>query len=388
VPGGPYTITASGAVDPNYSISYAAGSMTINAAPLSVVASNASMTYGSALPNLTGTLAGVISGDAITASYATIATSASQAGTYSITATLNDPDNKLTNYSISNTPGTLTVSASPNTTVLLSGPSFTDYYGQTLGFTAKVSNAAGIPGGTVSFYDSNSTLLGSAPLIAGSTYSASTFKISTLSVGPHTISAVYASTTDYAGAISNSLPQAVNLQTVSINGSTTASSLGTINVTSGGNGSAQFTVGALGTLTAPVSISCSGLPSGLSCQLSSSTINVADLPSTVTVTVSAAKLQILGRNNNRGLLPLGLALGMMLPGVLLMRGKRRARTAVLLLTMLCIVLLLGLSACGSGGHGITNASSVTPAGSYQGKITATSTGASPVSTNFTVTVMQ
>jgi len=89
----------------------------VSAVPLTVTANNASMAYGGALPTLSGTLTGAISGDGITASYSTTATSASPAGSYPITATLNDPNSKLGNYTVTNTPGTLTIgTATPSIT--------------------------------------------------------------------------------------------------------------------------------------------------------------------------------------------------------------------------------------------------------------------------------
>jgi len=83
--------------------------LTVNKAPLSVTVNNQSMNYGATVPTLTGTLTGVLGSDGITASYATTGTSSSPVGPYPITATLNDPNSKLGNYSVSNTPGTLTI---------------------------------------------------------------------------------------------------------------------------------------------------------------------------------------------------------------------------------------------------------------------------------------
>lgn len=84
-------------------------SLTINKAALSVTANNQTMSYGGMVPTLTGTLSGVVPGDGISASYATTGTSTSPAGAYPITATLNDPNSKLNNYAVTNTPGTLTI---------------------------------------------------------------------------------------------------------------------------------------------------------------------------------------------------------------------------------------------------------------------------------------
>jgi hypothetical protein len=72
--------------------------ITINKAPLTVIADNKIKYCGQANPILTGTLIGVLGSDNITSSYTTTVTQASIVGTYSITSILNDPNNKLINY--------------------------------------------------------------------------------------------------------------------------------------------------------------------------------------------------------------------------------------------------------------------------------------------------
>ena len=47
-PAGTYPTSCSGAADPNYSITYVAGTLTVNPAPLTITADNQSMTYGGA----------------------------------------------------------------------------------------------------------------------------------------------------------------------------------------------------------------------------------------------------------------------------------------------------------------------------------------------------
>ncbi|SDT23587.1 gliding motility-associated C-terminal domain-containing protein [Mucilaginibacter mallensis] len=110
-PAGSYPITASGAVDPNYNISYVAGTLAIGKALLVVTVDNQSSVYGSALPTLTVSYSGFVNGDNAASlttapTISTTATAASPAGTYAITASgAVDP-----NYVISYTPGTLTIS--------------------------------------------------------------------------------------------------------------------------------------------------------------------------------------------------------------------------------------------------------------------------------------
>jgi hypothetical protein len=84
-------------------------SVVIAPAPLIVTAANASRTYGMPTPLFTGVITGLQNGDKISAIYSTSATTNSPAGTYSITPTLVDPDNRQTNYAVSLVSGTLTV---------------------------------------------------------------------------------------------------------------------------------------------------------------------------------------------------------------------------------------------------------------------------------------
>jgi hypothetical protein len=80
--------------------------------------------------------------------------------------------------------------------------------GQSVTFTATVSVNApggGKPTGTMTFYD-GSTVLGSDTLSGGGK---ATFKTSTLAVGSHTITAVYAGDANFAGSTSPALVQVV-----------------------------------------------------------------------------------------------------------------------------------------------------------------------------------
>ena len=112
VAGGPYAITASGAVDPNYTISYTAGSLTVTPVALSITANNQTKVYGAALPTLTAGYSGFVNGDTSSSlttqpTLSTTATSASSVSgsPYSITAS----GAADSNYTISYTAGSLTV---------------------------------------------------------------------------------------------------------------------------------------------------------------------------------------------------------------------------------------------------------------------------------------
>jgi 6-phosphogluconolactonase (cycloisomerase 2 family) len=97
----------------NYTVSSLNGILTINPAPLSVTADNASRLFGTPNPLFTGVITGIKNGDAITATYSTTAIATSPVGTYPITPALVDPAGKLGNYTVTSNNGTLTVNAAP-----------------------------------------------------------------------------------------------------------------------------------------------------------------------------------------------------------------------------------------------------------------------------------
>lgn len=129
--GGTFTLVP--VVDPspalnNYTVTIQNGRITINRAPLSVVANSLSRSYGSPNPTLTGTITGVKNGENITASFTTTATQTSNVGTFTITAAaVFNPTTLAANYQLTTTNGTLTITAVPltitanNQTIILGG---------------------------------------------------------------------------------------------------------------------------------------------------------------------------------------------------------------------------------------------------------------------------
>lgn len=122
VRGSTLTITGAGAVTVQAiqggNSVYAAASpvsdvILVNPAPLQAACNNQAVALGGAIPALTGTLTGVVSGDGITESCTTAAVTGSPVGNYPINTRLNDPNSKLSNYDISVTNGTLVVYNTP-----------------------------------------------------------------------------------------------------------------------------------------------------------------------------------------------------------------------------------------------------------------------------------
>jgi filamentous hemagglutinin family protein len=108
-PIGTYAITGSGATATNYDFSYVPGTLTITKALLTVTADNATREYGLANPAFTGSISGFRNGDTSSVisglTYGSVATSASDVGTYAITGS----GATATNYDFSYVPGTLTI---------------------------------------------------------------------------------------------------------------------------------------------------------------------------------------------------------------------------------------------------------------------------------------
>jgi hypothetical protein len=107
---GNYTITANGAVDSDYTISYANGTLSVTAVALTITADDKSKAYGAALPMLTASYNGFVNGDDASSlttapTLNTSATAASHVNTYTITASGADDGD----YTISYVNGTLTV---------------------------------------------------------------------------------------------------------------------------------------------------------------------------------------------------------------------------------------------------------------------------------------
>ena len=181
LPAGNYAITASYGGDANFSGSTAPGvNWTVNKALLTVTTNAQTKTYGTVDPTFTGTVSGLVNGDSITASYSTTATQFSDvaAGGYPIAATLNDPGNRLSNYTVVNAGATLTVTKASQAIAWATPAAIT--YGTALGSTQLDATVAGVSGGAA----------------AGSlTYSPASGTV--LDAGSQTLSVTAAATTDY-----------------------------------------------------------------------------------------------------------------------------------------------------------------------------------------------
>jgi len=149
----------------------ASASVTIDVArkALAVTANNATREFGTPNPSFTGTISGIVNGDAITATYATTATITSAPGMYAIVPTLVDPGGRLSNYDVAIANGTLTI---------------VDTTPPVLTLPANITATAATPAGAVVTFIATATDLvdGTRPVTC-TPASGSTFPVGTTTVG-------------------------------------------------------------------------------------------------------------------------------------------------------------------------------------------------------------
>jgi subtilisin-like proprotein convertase family protein len=206
-PVGDYAITATGAADHNYSITFTNGTLSVTRAPITVTADNKTKVYGAPLPELTATYTGFVlaqgTNDLPTlATVTTVATASSPVGTYPITASGAASPNYLFAY----VAGSLTITQSLTVGAIASSAN-PALPGANVTFTMTVTAAApgvGTPSGTVNFRIDGS-IAGSGALSGG----VATFTINTLALGSHTVTAEYAGDLNFVGSTNALTPNQV-----------------------------------------------------------------------------------------------------------------------------------------------------------------------------------
>jgi hypothetical protein len=152
-PAGNYKIQCSGAVDPNYTISYATGTLTVSQANLTITASSATITYGTTPAPITASYSGLVAGDSLTTAPTCSAQnlpSNNPAGTY----TTNCSGALDSNYVIQYVSGSLTIKQAAQTITFTSpgtGP-------EVQGGTVTVSATGGASGNAVTFTSSTTSV--------------------------------------------------------------------------------------------------------------------------------------------------------------------------------------------------------------------------------------
>ncbi len=199
--GGVVTVTGAGTVvlqaaqagNTDYGAATATQSFQVTPAPLTVTASNATRTFGTANPAFSGTIAGAVGSDSFSESFTTTATATSNVGSYPIVPAVTGA--QLANYTVNIVNGTLTVTGLATTTAL-TAPGSTNY-GASVTLTATVASTNGTPGGTVTFL-SGSTPIGTVPLNGGT----ATLTTTTLPAGSDAVTASYGASGNFAASAS------------------------------------------------------------------------------------------------------------------------------------------------------------------------------------------
>ena len=233
VAGNPYSITASGAVDPNYTIAYVAGSLTVTTAGLTITANNQTKVYGAALPALTASYSGFVNGDnsaSLTTqpTLSTTATSSSHVSGSPYTITVGGAVDS--DYSITFVPGSLTVTTAPLT---ITAVNKTKNYGAALPtLTASYSGFVnGDTSASLSTQPTLSTTATSSSHVSGNPYTITasnavdinyliTYAAGTLTVNPVALTITASNQTKAYGA---ALPTLTATYTGFVNGDTSAS---------------------------------------------------------------------------------------------------------------------------------------------------------------------
>ena len=359
---GSHTITATYTGDNNSSPSTATPvTVTLSPAPLNVTPNSITKAYSAAIPTLTGTLTGVVNGDTIGVTYSTTATATSPLGTYSITATVTG--SAASNYTVTVTPGVLTI-AKAGTTTLVSSSATAVSTNTTVTLTATVSpNTAGVPTGSVSFYN-GSALIATVALTNGSASTMTTF-----AVGSNPITAVYLGDSNYSGSTSTGVTVVAATPGFNLTGTPS-----TATVAQGQTALLSFTVTPTFGYTGTITASCANLPATIGCVFSPASITATGTNTSSLIAMSLTTVQPGGLVQNA--VPRSNVTYALLPGFALLLGfaSRRRKLRGLLALAVSAALAFGLSGCGQG-HFATP----TPVGTYT--ITVNVTGTSSASTS-------
>ena len=202
---GSYPSTCSGAVDPNYNISYVSGTVTVTQIPASVTPNANSKIYGQAdpAPITTGNLAGFLAADGVTATYSRVA--GENAGTYTISATL-APVAVLGNYTITYNTALFTINKASSTTLITANTPNPVAVNLPVTVNFSVSpQFTGVPTGNVTVTSSTGEFCSGA-LTAGT----GSCQIVFVTPGAKTLTATYAGDSNFLASASAGVQQAVD----------------------------------------------------------------------------------------------------------------------------------------------------------------------------------
>jgi Bacterial Ig-like domain (group 3)/MBG domain (YGX type) len=260
--------------------------------------------------------------------------------------------------------------------------------GVTVTLTATVTSTAGLPAGSVTFYN------GSASLGVGTLSSSgvATLNTTALPAGTDTATATYAAAGNFAGSSSTAATITVSAAPVKPLGSyVMAASPTTLTIAAGGAGKTTLSLTPTDGYSGTVSFSCSNLPANATCAFATNQVTLSGNNQTINTGLTINTTMQTGKSQppQSPFSPAVFALVFWCPGGLtglavLARRRKLAKTKRL--WQLCLLLAgawvfaIGLSGCGM--HGFV--ANVTP-GTSQVTVVATGTSGSVV-TSQTVTL--
>jgi sugar lactone lactonase YvrE len=342
--------------------------VTINPQQITAAVVPITLLYGQTIPNISGTLTGILAQDAsnLSATFTTTATALSPAGTYPITATLTGTS--AGNYAIASPPTPLIINPAP-TLITLSNLIANATTGSSITLTTHVTTTtSGSPTGVVTLLDGGIFLF-TAPLSATGD---AVFSIPSITQGAHSFTALYNGSTNFMPSTSS--PQLI---TVGIGTPTSpdfalnATGTTTQTIVSGTAASFTFAVQLQGAMSSPITLAATGLPN-----LATASFNPPTLPpgaSSNAFTLTIVTPNTTAFENGRSH-PATWAFLLCPIAALVLRPRHRRLFAKLFLIALIAIPMLFASGCGDR---ISTADSLTLAAkSYTLTITGTATTSS------------
>ncbi|MGB6483458.1 MAG: FG-GAP-like repeat-containing protein [Candidatus Acidiferrales bacterium] len=330
------------------------------------------------LPPVTTTIGNAILSDGV----ATLTYSSLAPGQYIISANYQGDSNFNSSTSTADPTQPQQLVGSALTTTSLSSSMDPSAPGQSVTLTATVTPvapASGVPTGTVTF-SVNGNAVASQPMNGSGV---ATFTTSSLATGTDSITAAYGGGGYFGSSTSSAISQIVgtNAGPFAVSASPTSAT-----VTAGGSAVFTIAVATVPTMTSAISLSCMGLPMGASCSFSPAQITpkgaTAKTTLTITTTGSSWMFQPFLDLPTRPNPALPLAAFGLLAFVVLLAGRKQGRqkaTAGALVLLCMFVVLTGAIGCG-GGSNSTPPPNVTPSGTTQISVMASSSGSSQTTT--------
>ncbi len=243
-------------------------------------------------------------------------------------------------------------------------------YGAAVTCAATLSGSSGVPTGSVTFYD-GTTAIGTGALSNG----VASYSTSSLTVGSHSITAVYAGAAPYGSLTSNPVSEIITSSfTLSIKPASQT-------VYTGAKASYTVTVTPDTGFTLDVALTCSGAPADSTCTLSPSTVTGGSGTASLVLQTNAPTNTSAEIEYHRsGTYPVALA-GFLLLFILPKRIRRWGK--LLLVIAVAVMITAGLNGCGSSG---TLSGGTTP-GTYTLTVTGTATDGTLTITKSTTTTV-